>query len=135
MATTPFPKFSSGEHADGVTVHASAALTGGRMVAQAATAPNGGCQVVAVPAAGAIVCGVMGEDTASAAKGLMWRPGQRCWIEASETLAAGDVVQTTNTGTAAVRTTGLAVGQVVEGNTVGLLALIEFNPSLVDAVV
>lgn len=128
MATTPLPKFPAG---GSITVHASAALTGGRMVSQAATAPNGGCQVVAVPAAGGAVCGVMGEDVASGAKGLMHRPGQYAWIEASETLAAADIVQSTNTGTAAVRTTGMVAGQVVQGNTVGLLALIDFRPVLI----
>lgn len=128
MAQTPPPKYEAGK---GETVHASAALTGGRLVSQTTTAPNGGNRVVGVPSAGGAVCGVMGEDAASGAKGLMWRPGQTVWVEAAATLTPGDVVQSTNTGTADVRTTGIVVGQVVEGATVGNLALIDLRPVLI----
>lgn len=128
MATTPLPKFPAG---GSVTVHASAALTGGRMVAQSTTVPNGGNAVVAVPAAGARVCGVMGEDVASGSKGLMHKPGQEVWIEAGETLAPGDLVMSSNTGVAMVRTsTNVVCGEVKQGAASGALALVDFRPAL-----
>lgn len=128
MAQTPPPKFPAG---GSITVHAAAALTGGRMVKQNATAPNAGCKVVGVPSAGGAVVGVMGEDTASGSKGLMHRPGQEVWIEAGATLTAGDLIETTNTGVAIVRTTGIVCGQVVQGGASGALCLIDFRPAYI----
>lgn len=126
MATTPVPKFPAG---GGHTCHASAAITGGRFVAQTTTVPNGGNRVIGVPTAAGRVCGVAGEDIASGAKGNVWGPGQQVWVEAAATLAPGDLVEASATGTAAVRSAGIVCGEVIKGNTVGLLALIDFRPA------
>lgn len=128
MAIVPLPKFPAG---GSVTVHASAALTAGRCLAATATAPNGGNQVVAVPAAGATVIGVAGEDIASGAKGLMHKTGQYVWIECGGTVTAGDLVETTNTGAVITKSTGIPLGICVQGNTIGLFALIDLRPALI----
>lgn len=127
MATTPPPKFPAG---GAITVHAAAALTGGRMVRVTAE-PSGGNAVVNVPAAGGRTFGVLGEDVASGAKGVLYRPGQLVWIEAGATLAAGDLIEATVTGVAIVRTTGIVQGEVVQGAASGALALVDYRPAQV----
>jgi hypothetical protein len=127
MAQVPVPKFPSG---GSITCHAAGALVGGRMVRQVpAGVPVGGVQQVNVPAAGGRVCGVAGEDAASGAKVLVHRPSQYVWIEAGATLAPGDLIEATATGTAIVRAAGVVCGEVVTGATVGNLALVDFRPA------
>lgn len=113
-----------------ITVHAAAALTGGRMV-RITAAPNGGNPVVNVPAAGGRTFGVMARDTASGAKGTCFTSDNVVWIEAGATLAAGDLIEATATGVAIVLAAGICQGEVVEGATSGNLALVNYRPRLV----
>lgn len=126
MGAYAVPKFPAG---GSITGHAAAALTGGRFVKQNATAPNGGCPVVGVPAAAARVAYVTGEDAASGSKVLLHQPGQKVWVEAGATLAAGDLVETDNTGKAIVRSAGIVCGEVIQGGASGVACLIDFRPA------
>lgn len=122
-----YAKFRAGEDP---TCHAAAALTGGRFC-RITGAPNAGNPTVNVPAAGGRVFGVVAQDAASGSKVTVLRPGKIVQVEAGATLAAGDLVEATVTGVAIVRTTGVVAGEVVEGATVGNLALVDFRPALI----
>lgn len=120
------PKYRPGAE---ITCHASAALTGGRMVAISG-APTGGNPTVGVPAAGARVFGVAAQDSASGAKvGVHVAPGQVVPIEAGATLAPNDIVESNASGQAIVRAAGVACGVVVEGATSGNQALVLWRPA------
>ncbi len=126
MPAYAVPKFPAG---GSLTGHASAALTVGRFVKQAATEPNSGNPVVAVPTAAARVAYVTGETAASGSRVLLHRPGQLVWVEAGGTLAAGDLVEAGTAGVAVVRSAGIVCGECVQGTTIGLPALIDFRPA------
>lgn len=120
------PKFLGGP----VTCHANAAITGARFVTIAA-APTGGNPTVGPPAAGARVYGVAGRDAASGAKVPVYTdPGVHIEVEAGATLTAGDIVESTVTGTAIVRATGVPAGTVVQGAASGAKAIIRFAPAM-----
>lgn len=126
MGSYASPKFPAG---GSITGHASAALTVGRFVKQTTTAPVNGNVVVGVPTAAARVAYVTGETAASGAKVLLHKPGQHVWVEAGATLAPGDLVEAGTGGVAVVRSAGIVCGEVAQGNTIGLPALIDFRPA------
>ncbi len=126
MPAYAVPKFPAG---GSITGHAAAALTVGRFVKQTTTAPNGGCPVVDVATAAARVGYVTAEAAASGAKVLLHQPGQKVWVEAGETITAGQMVEAGTAGVAMVRNAGIVCGECVQGSTVGLPVLIDFRPA------
>jgi hypothetical protein len=118
---------------DQITCHANVALTGARFCGLVADAASGN-PIVGLPSgSGGIVFGVNATDALSGDEVVVWsKPGQIVWVEAGTGgLTALDVVQTSATGTAITRTSGLPAGICIQGASAGSQALIKLQPALV----